>query len=61
MHSDIALSLPLNPTISAESKSLPASAFKTPQVGAPSVDKGKVQGEPAKGNESSLLFSMFGV
>jgi hypothetical protein len=49
------------PTISSESKRLPPAAFKNPQVGAPSVDKGKVQGEPAKGNESSLLFSMFGV
>ena len=48
------------PTISAETKSIPATAFKNPQVGAPVVDKGKVQGEAASGKESSLLYSLFG-
>lgn len=49
------------PIISAETKEIPALAFKNPATGAPKQDGGKVQGETPTGSESSLLSSIFGV
>ena len=49
------------PIISAETKEIPAEAFKNPATGAPKREGGKVQGEAATGSESSLLSSIFGV
>lgn len=49
------------PVIEAESKEIPAEAFKEPSRGAPQIDTGKVQGEVVQETQSSVLYNILGL